>query len=552
MASPKVSSFALATFLLAVVCLTLGPSPAEDARFECHRLPPPLVSGAGSVSAGSDDRVTLRIARGGNWSHSRMRVGLNAPQLGYLAVGGLCGMVSSAAEEGGTNGKLRVWVATHQRRNLGERVIFVLTTAAEYRACGTDIWRELCDKGRSRGCCGVAMVRPRVPLPFHSRSHAFALDKISWPAYLPSEVTRVLTLDADTEFAFDESLARAWRGIFGRFVPGHSVMGAAVEPSLAACRFGSKTVRLGFNSGVVAWDLRVLRALAPPPPPAPPTASVPRRLGLARAPVAACGATAATAVAAAVSGPREATQRPSLLLQRQRLPGSRKRRQSVTASPPPWERTGISRAFVEGQRNGEAGSVERRAGSESAVGVDSAVDWWWRLVSRERGNDTHSLGDQNVFNFFAALRPDRFAVLPCEVNFGQAKWTYLTASLGLCTQRAGEKRTLVAARGCCVPRSLQCRALPQILHWNGVSFEPGAMRAALDALADALADGAAPSPEKAPGGQAGGQATFAWANQCPVGRPEPETPEKDCCMPGANLTVCSVNASRIHYIRGED
>ena len=334
-----------------------------------------------SLSLGPLDRVTIRIAKGGSFKdESTMEVPRSVPRLGYFATSQVCDLLQDRAMQ---DSRYYAWVRSEILIESTPRVIYVVVSSSDFQSCGARVQETL----GGGGCSAVAKVTPMVILPFKTRSHHGAVEKVAWPAYLPRDVQRIITLDQDTEFASSSSLALAWQLAFKRFVADWTWMGAAVEPTSFACRFQDRSVQFGFNSGVVAWDLSVLRGQLGSRKQTPR-----RRLGSLRH----------------SAMPREESPSRKQKEVRQKTLARQNRQPSVGKQPPP-------------RRISKRGPI---AGDGRESKDADPAHWWWKEVARG-GIDLHSLGDQNVFNFFARLYPDRFAVLPCELNFGEMKLKFL-------------------------------------------------------------------------------------------------------------------------------
>ena len=416
----------------------------------CWRDPPAL----NSTSLRPDDRVTLRIAVGVAPLGEAVRLPLGAPRLGHMASGVLCDVLTERGEgRSARDSRYGTWLSSSNAlAGLGPHVVFLVVTASDYQRCAGLLAEVFAPQ---RPCFALAGVRHKVAIPFKSRSHAGALDKLAWPSYLPRTTGRVLTLDLDTEFAFKDGLRVAWDRAFERFVPGLTVMGAAAEPSSFGCRFGDRAVQFGFNSGVVAWDLDALRAAAPATTPATTPTAVPatrhkrqrrrrRQLGAALAHVKVAGGDSGSGAAASAgrthrrpnrfpgedlpvprlgSSGEERTEAPQGLARSATATVGRRHRRPASISSAVAAVASAPYSAGSGRVDGNGGHVDQKhltlfGVEEEDEEDDGGVSWWWREVAAG-GVNVHSLGDQNVFNFFARLHPDRFAVLPCELNFGQ-------------------------------------------------------------------------------------------------------------------------------------
>ena len=419
-----------------VVCLGLPPRLNESSWYRRE-----FKGGAQAASiADPNARITLRVHFFGNTSagvREPRGYSTDFPVLGYSATANMCDFMGFDP----IHDRHRVWLKPFKGAiDLGAHVAFVVFRQIDYAACAPLVWKALCSSEKT--CCDVVKVSPQTDIPFVTKTHGRALDKLAWPNYLPIGVGRILTLDCDTEFAFNSSLIRIWRQAFSRFEPGLTVLGAAVEPGVGvSCELKDLTVPFGFNSGVVAWDLNALRASAP----------------------------------------------------------------------------------LRGYRT-----------SNTLTRVSE--NWWWEEVSRKTLNVLR-LGDQNVFSMFARLHPDRFAVLPCQLNFGMSKLHFLLSTLrerlGSCRMRYGES--------CCVAKNFQCAEMPELFHWNTgiVTFDPSESATKIEAKAVVDAVRSIWSQKS--------DHQIEWKAECGPGRTELEKGGEECCRHGQNNSVCSVSASKIHF-----
>ena len=427
--------------------------------FKCNAAPPNL-----KVQSNGTVVVTLRAILDGtpvSGSASSVILSKEAPRIGFMAVSeshskdSICSILSRSPESAGMhNSRYGSWISAQNRLNLGPRALYVVVSGNDYKQCAHRIWTML--QSVDNACWSVAGLNPKLMSQFRVSTHAFAMQKLHWPNYLrhAPEVRRILTLDLDTAFAFNSSLAMMWHRVseifeeHKRYRGRTALMAASVEPALQTCQHGDKSVRFGFNSGVVAWDM--------------------------------------VALAKEMAGKR-------------------------------WYSPMVDRGFLNMGR----------------------------------------LGDQNVFNYFARLFPDRFAVLDCNMNMAQDKLIGLEAALDLqlCLSHHKER--------CCVPTNYLCRSLPLVYHFNaGANMEKilHVMRTIATIVhskmvqlgfgqANSTSCGVASLISATASIMLSENSQLMWKRDgCNPGIKSAYKGAECCKLNVTNNSVCDVNTPRIHYV----
>ena len=235
--------------------------------------------------------VTLLVGREGTpvlrGNLVEMDFDLEVPRIAYLATGKDAVCPNRGSDKRGYRHV--------PHGGLGPHVMYMVVSLITLGKCGSSLWHEICDPAHT--CCSLANLSPsndqrngfsrtfadadatnirnaifRPPMPFSASKHGLSgeniLGKLSWPALLPGDVSRVLTLDTDAFFVHRSSLAAIWTQF--REFENTTFLSASVEPGNGWCtnmkeKGAQKSVRLlfGINSGVLLWDLDVMRASDP-------------------------------------------------------------------------------------------------------------------------------------------------------------------------------------------------------------------------------------------------------------------------------------------------